>query len=231
MAEEILSGWTRSAVQRTRDAVRWVEENDGGRLPPEVAGVFQGQPAILGVLLEDLEYGGAVYAALLEKHLDNAVQEVRLKGRVTGGTFKLSWQGAPTDDIGFDATADEFAAVLHQHPAIQPGDVWVRHQPGRWQIRFQGRYAGQPNDDLGLIEPWENELEGSFLSNTQPNVVIVERTLYEATGRTQLIYGVIPLGEPFPLTMGSTVGAVWFAGIGYGVVAAECLHLELTEYG
>ena len=231
VAAERFQEWDRPSVQRTRNAVRWVEENDGGRLPPEDLGLHQWRPSILGVLLEDLEYGGAVYAVVLEKHLSNAVQEVRLKGLVTGGTFRLRWNDVATGDIGFDATADEFAAILHQHSAIAAGDVWVRHQPGRWTIRFQGRYEGVAGDDLELMEVDENDLEGVQFENDSPNIVVVERTLYEATSRQELVYGVIPLGEPVPLTQGTTIVAAWIDGVGFGVTAAECLHLEIEPYG
>src|SRR5262249_21364360 len=78
----------------------------------------------------------------------DAVQSVTLDSGVTGGTFQLSYDGATTADIPFNATPDAFKAALTGLDSIGPEDVIVTGAAGAWTIEFSNNLAGMPIDAL-----------------------------------------------------------------------------------
>lgn len=75
----------------------------------------------------------------------NELQTVTITGTPTGGTFTLSWDGATTAAIAYNAAAAAVQAALEALPNILPGDVTVGGGPGpdtAFTVTFGGRYAG-----------------------------------------------------------------------------------------
>ncbi len=72
-------------------------------------------------------------------------QTVTITGGPTGGTFTLSWDGATTAGVAYNAAAAAVQTALEALPNINPGDVTVTGGPGPatpWVVAFGGRYAG-----------------------------------------------------------------------------------------
>lgn len=85
-------------------------------------------------------------------------QTVTITGTPTGGTFTLSFDGATTAAIAYNANAAAVLAALNALPNITSGDVAVTGGPGpgtAWVVTFGGQYAGtnvaeMTADDSGL---------------------------------------------------------------------------------
>lgn len=87
----------------------------------------------------------------------NEVQTVTLNG-VTDGTFKLIFDGHPTDGIAFDASAEDVQDALEALDNIAPGDVRVTGSDGGpWTIEFAGQYATY---DVPVLEADTTDLGG-----------------------------------------------------------------------
>jgi hypothetical protein len=75
----------------------------------------------------------------------NEKQSLKVEG--TGGTFKLTWEGAQTTAIKFNASAAEVQAALEALATINVGDVTVTGGPGNelgttpYVVLFGGRFA------------------------------------------------------------------------------------------
>ncbi len=73
------------------------------------------------------------------------VQTVTITGTPTGGTFTLTFSGATTSTIAYNATAATVQTALNGLSNIDPGDVAVTGGPGPgtpWVVTFGGAYAG-----------------------------------------------------------------------------------------
>src|SRR5205823_2179047 len=95
-------------------------------LPPRPVRDTSGRPPIRGVLLEDLPDGGSADIAVTQYDPNTFIQNVKIIGDVSGGTFTLSFQNQPTSPIKFNATAAELQAILEAHPLIGKGNVTVQ---------------------------------------------------------------------------------------------------------
>jgi len=188
-----------------------------GRRPP--AGP---RPPIRAILLDDLEAGGSVEAAITRRELSNAIQYVSIQGDVIGGTFTLTFEGETTAALDPDATAAEMLAALEALDNINPGDVVVEAYPGRWVVAFTGQYAAT---DVSLMSA-ANSLTG----NTPNAIEITAAYVWEDTGRTETVFELIPVGDPTPLVGGAVVVAIFFPeGACYGVIAAEPRDITVSE--
>ncbi|QDT44366.1 putative outer membrane protein pmp20 precursor [Gimesia alba] len=73
---------------------------------------------------------------------NNEVQEVMINGAPTGGSFTLSFDGATTGAIAFDADAAAIIAALEALPTVNAGDVIVRGDAlSGFEIEFVGILA------------------------------------------------------------------------------------------
>lgn len=94
-----------------------------------------------GTVLAKLPSGlYAPYAAATSE-----VQTVTITGAPTGGTFTLTFDGATTAAIAFDATAAVVRAALEALPNLAAGDVTVTGGPGPatpYVVTFAGARAG-----------------------------------------------------------------------------------------
>jgi hypothetical protein len=99
----------------------------------------------------------------------NEVQSVTLAG-ATGGAFTLAFEGVPSVEVPFDATAAEVQVALEGIPALGPGQVAVSGEPGGpWSVEFTGARAGEDVAQLsanpsGLTGP----APGATVATTTP---------------------------------------------------------------
>ncbi len=145
----------------------------------------------------------------------NEVQTVTLNG-VTDGTFKLIFDGHPTDDIAFDASAEDVQDALEALDNIAPGDVRVTGSDGGpWTIEFAGQYATY---DVPVLESDVTDLGGEereatifvVVAGTAPLNEIQRVSLPAATS-----------GGTFTLTIGGeTTAAIAYNASDSDVLAA-----------
>lgn len=101
----------------------------------------------------------------------NEVQTVATTGTPTGGTFRLSFMGATTGTIAYNAAAAAVQAALEALPNVQPGDVVASGGalPSAVTLTWGGRFAGK---DVAAPTLDTNGLTGG----TSPTVVIATTT-------------------------------------------------------
>lgn len=100
----------------------------------------------------------------------NEVQTATVSGTPTGGTFKLSYRGAVTASIAYNAAAATVQAALEALRTIGTGNVTVSGSAGGpYTITFVSALAGV---NAVLIKLYENALTGG----TSPTVGIVQTT-------------------------------------------------------
>ena len=98
------------------------------------------------------------------------VQTATVSGTPTGGTFKLSYRGAITAAIAYNAAAATVQAALEALRTIGTGNVTVSGSAGGpYTITFVGALAGV---NAVLIQLADNSLTGG----TSPDVTIVQTT-------------------------------------------------------
>ena len=98
------------------------------------------------------------------------VQTATVSGTPTGGTFKLSYRGAITAAIAYNAAAATVQAALEALRTIGTGNVTVSGSAGGpYTITFVGALAGV---NAILIQRADNSLTGG----TSPDVTIVQTT-------------------------------------------------------
>lgn len=188
----------------------------GGKPPGRKNFQPAGRPNIRVILLDDLEFGASVSAAVTEPEQTNEVQRIEFLGTVSGGTFALTFDEQTTEAIDYDATATEVRSALEALSNINSGDVEVEAYEGLYIVQFTGQYAGQ---DVPLISISSNSLLGVY------NTIITANTIWEDSGRTETVHGILPVGNPTPLRSGAAALAHWYHGLGYAVHAAECRDL------
>lgn len=184
-----------------------------------------GRPPIRVILLEDLPRDGQAEAALTARETTTEIQQVKLRGRVISGTFKLTFEGETTENIQYDATADELRDALLALDAFGEADLEVsKPAPGFWLVSFVGKYLTQ--DDIELMTAtatFEEDLDDL----KGPVVTVTERTIWEDTGETETVHEMLEVYDPTPLNQGSIALGQWYPGIGYGVHAAKPLDFSL----
>lgn len=100
----------------------------------------------------------------------NEVQTATISGTPTGGTFKLSFKGAQTASIAFDAASATVQTALRALRTINGANVTATGSAGGpYTITFIGTLAGQ---NVPLLVLSENLLTGG----TAPSVGIVQTT-------------------------------------------------------
>lgn len=90
----------------------------------------------------------------------NEVQSITITGTPTGGTFQARWQGQPTGDIAYNATAANVKSALDALSNLDVGDTAAAGGPlpgTPVTVTFQGRYASA---DVPKIQIIANELTG-----------------------------------------------------------------------
>jgi hypothetical protein len=100
------------------------------------------------------------------------VQTVTITGTPTGGTFTVTFDGATSAGIAFDATAAAVQTALEALSTVNPGDVAVTGGPGpgtAFTVTFGGRYAG-------LNVPAFTASGSSLTGGTSPGVTIATAT-------------------------------------------------------
>ena len=69
---------------------------------------------------------------------------------MTGGTFRLTFNGQTTEPIAYDASGSELQSALVLLRLLDQGDVFVtRATPGApWIVTFVGRVGGRNQPDI-----------------------------------------------------------------------------------
>lgn len=209
---------------------------------PPAAEHRRGRPGpIRAILLSDLYSEGSADAAVTILETTNEVQEVAIVGNpVTGGTFTLSFKGQTTGNLNFSARPDQMQTALEGLSTIGKGNVRVTlglqtysnvgtsaqtlEFPGVWSVQFIGALAGQTNLPLLIPMPVIGGLQGG------PAVMVSETTHWADSGNVETVNAIIPVGTPTPMRAGAVVAAIWFPGIGYGVIACEARQFQVTYY-
>ncbi|MCA9014044.1 MAG: right-handed parallel beta-helix repeat-containing protein, partial [Planctomycetaceae bacterium] len=110
----------------------------------EFLGIFRADPVGSLLILDDsgLLVVAPTVTTVTDGTSNNEVQEVIISGAPTGGTFTLSFDGATTGAIAFDADAMAIIAALEALPTVNPGDVIVRGDAiNGFEIEFVGILA------------------------------------------------------------------------------------------
>jgi hypothetical protein len=112
----------------------------------------------------------------------NEVQTITITGAPTGGTFTVTFRGAVSAAIAFNATAAQVQAALEAVPTIGVGGVAVTGGPGPatpYTLTFQNQLG---NQDVPAVTT-----TNAFTGGTTPNTTIATVTP-----------GVFPKGVPVP---------------------------------
>jgi Calx-beta domain len=81
--------------------------------------------SVLPTIARNVAMDGYSQKSLTGSQGVNAVQSLTLGGGVAGGTFTLTFDGATTDPINFNASADEVGKALQALPTVGAGNVVV----------------------------------------------------------------------------------------------------------
>lgn len=184
----------------------------GGKPPGKKNFQPGGRPNIRVILLDDLVFGDSVEAAVTEPEPSNEIQRIQFRGSVTGGFWRITFNGEMTGDIAHNANALTVRQALESLSNINPGDVLVFGYEGLWVVEFTGQYAADNVPLMSII---------NGLSGDAPWAIVTANTIWNDTGRTESVYGMIPTGSPTPMKAGSVALAQWYHGLGYGVHACE----------
>lgn len=99
----------------------------------------------------------------------NEVQTATITGSPTGGTFTLTYLGATTDAIAYNASAATVQAALAMLSTIGAGNVAVSgNAGGPYAITFQGA--------LGATNVTLITATGAFTGGTDPDIAVVQTT-------------------------------------------------------
>ena len=74
--------------------------------------------------------------------VSNEQQQLTKVHNVTGGTFKITFDGQQTGSIAYNASSATVQTALVALSNIAPGDVTVSDITDGWQVDFAGAYAG-----------------------------------------------------------------------------------------
>lgn len=239
MAEEGAWGLLREE-KRDFDAMRALyrrrPKSDGEGAPS--LGEFSSaeRPPIIAVLLDALEAGRSVPAAVLAVRSINEIQVITAYGVPSGGYFRVGFKLSETSETEwtpFFYPMLESAAVLQKYlsdlPSVGHGNVEVTlglvtlpdgtaHNAWRWNVVWCGRYAGV---DMQMLE-LDQFLVGAGL-------LVATNNPLEDTGRVEMIREVIGVPSPTPLRAGARCMALWYHGVGYCIHACEAR--DFGDYG
>jgi len=133
--------------------------------------------AALGVADGDLEAWFARRGVTPVWHMDGVlgtdeVQTITITGGPTGGSFTLTFDGETTDEIAYDATAEDVYNALVALDNIGPYDITVTGGPGPnspWVVTFGGPAVAGTNVP-------EMTSSGSFTGGSNPSVAVATTT-------------------------------------------------------
>jgi len=216
---------------------------DGSFGPPRQPRPYRdtgARPPLRGILLEDLVDAGQADCAVTIYFSTTEIQQVTLLGGpVSTGTFTLKFTDPATGDtqtttaLQWNSTAAAVQKALEALSFIGKNNVEVTlgkgnyanlnrqntgdnstrsEYPGVWIVKFIGKFAGT---NPPLLIP------NSSVGGASPVVMVAETSHWGDTGRVETVRCVIPVGDPTPMKAGAVVGALFFNGAGYGVVAVE----------
>lgn len=102
----------------------------------------------------------------------NEKQFVRILGTATGGTFTLTFDGATTGAIAYNASAATVQSALEALSNIASGDVSVSGSAGGpWTVEFTGNYA---NSDVVLMTG-----DGASITKAGTSYSVVVQTIVQ----------------------------------------------------
>lgn len=209
----------------------------------------QMRPPFRGILLEDLVDEGKADCAVTTEDLTTFIQEVKIEGDVTGGTFTLAFKGQTTDKLPFNATAAQMQAALENLSTVGKGNVLVRlgkmifadsdgngdpvtgqstASPGLWLVEFVGTFAQLPT--APPLMTVGNSLVYAQNPRGLQNLLVDQTTHFVDTGAIETVKALTPVGTPTPMRLGAVVTAIWFPGIGYGVMTCEGREFSQSYY-
>jgi hypothetical protein len=150
----------------------------------------------------------------------NEVQTVTVTGSPTGGTFTLTFDGATTAGIAYNATAAAVKSALEALSTVNPGDVTVTGSAGGpYTITFTGRYVG---DDVPALTASGASLTGG----TSPGVTPATQT--GGGGSTGALDGFLYCAVDAPTVNTQDVGA---AILRHGFVRTARLPIAIDAAG
>jgi hypothetical protein len=74
----------------------------------------------------------------------DTIQQLTMLGGPTGGNFRLTFNGAQTGDIPYNATTDQVQGALENLASVGAGNVVVNGAVGAWLVEFQQRMGNSP---------------------------------------------------------------------------------------
>lgn len=167
---------------------------------------------------------------------ENEIQEVRLGGAPTGGTFTLTFQGQTTGAMAYNISAAAMTTALEAMSNIAPGDVIVTRSgsgtlanPYVWSVEFDATYG---NLDVQLMTGSGSSITGACSGNVSsttpggPTANEVQRITVLFTGNADTEY-TLSLDHP-------TYGDFQILSGGYFTSAADmelAISLALSIYG
>lgn len=116
-------------------------------------------------------WGVGPYPVMLGAGGTAEVQRATITGVPTGGTFTLTYAGATTTAIAYNATAAVVQTALEALPNLAGGDAIVTGGPGpttAWTITFGG--------NLNVRDVTQMTATGSFTGGTTPTIAITTIT-------------------------------------------------------
>ncbi len=121
----------------------------------------------------------------------NEQQLVTLSG-ATGGNFTLTFDGQPTANILYDATATDVKDALELLSNIDAGDVVVTGAAGGpWTVEFQGQYV---DTDVALMVAADVDLTGTT-PTVDCTLVNAGGTTWELTFTPAIQAGSVPIDD------------------------------------
>lgn len=150
----------------------------------------------------------------------NESQSATVTGSPTGGTFTLTFDGATTSGIAFNATAATVKTALEALSTINPGDVAVTGSTGGpYTVVFSGQY-------VGTDVPAFTASGASLTGGTSPGVTIASVTA--GGGTTGVLEGFLYGAVTAPLSTGTDIGAALFW---HGSVRESRLPIAVDDAG
>ena len=96
-----------------------------------------------GYFLSGLPLGRITSSNLYAPYAGRVSEVQTITIDATGGTFTVTFEGATTAAIAWNATAAAFKAALEALPTIQPGDITVSLATLVYTVTFVGKFAGE----------------------------------------------------------------------------------------
>lgn len=154
------------------------------------------------------------------------VQTVTITGTPTGGTYTLTFDGATTAAIAYNATASAVQTALEALPNISPGDVTCAggpHPGTAVTVSFAGAY-------LGKNVPQMTAASGSLTGGSTPTVTVTTGTGggSGSSDGTETLAGFLFTSVKAPASTSVDIGA---ALLEHGRVIAARLPIAVDSAG